>query len=90
MQRPLIHAISGWLLGTQVEVARVYVGTFMTSLDMAGFSLTVLVLDDERVAALDADTQVCFLLSNAVKARMLCNLCAGIWSRSSRISLIGV
>ena len=43
----------------QVEVARVYVGTFMTSLDMAGFSLSVLLLDDERVAALDADTQVC-------------------------------
>ncbi len=37
-----------------------YVGTFMTSLDMAGFSLTLLVLDDERIAALDADTQVCF------------------------------
>ena len=36
-----------------------YVGTFMTSLDMAGFSLSVLVLDNERIAALDADTQVC-------------------------------
>ena len=42
----------------QVEVARVYVGTFMTSLDMSGFSLSVCALDDERAAALDADTQV--------------------------------
>ena len=37
---------------------RVYVGNFMTALDMAGFSLTVCVLDDQRIAALDADTQV--------------------------------
>ena len=42
----------------QVEVARVYVGTFMTSLDMSGFSLSVCTLDDERTAALDADTEV--------------------------------
>lgn len=48
-----LHAMS-----LQVEVARVYVGTFMTSLDMSGFSLSVCSLDDERTAALDADTQV--------------------------------
>lgn len=36
-----------------------FVGTFMTALDMAGFSLSVLVLDDERISALDANTQVC-------------------------------
>ena len=35
-----------------------YVGTFMTSLDMSGFSLSVCTLDDERIAALDADTEV--------------------------------
>lgn len=35
-----------------------YVGPFMTSLDMAGFSLSVCALDAERAAALDADTQV--------------------------------
>ena len=56
-------------LNMQVEVARVYVGTFMTSLDMAGFSLTVLVLDDERTAALDADTRVgCFNLWHCSRA----------------------
>ena len=46
----------------QVEVIRVYVGTFMTSLDMSGFSLSVCSLDDERTAALDADTQVYYRL----------------------------
>ena len=35
-----------------------YVGTFMTSLDMSGFSLSVCTLDDERTAALDAATEV--------------------------------
>ena len=35
-----------------------YVGTFMTSLDMAGFSLSICALDAERTAALDADTKV--------------------------------
>ena len=48
-----LHAMS-----LQVEVVRVYVGTFMTSLDMSGFSLSVCSVDDERTAALDADTQV--------------------------------
>lgn len=38
-------------------VPRVYVGSFMTSLDMAGFSLSLLLLDDARLAALDAPTQ---------------------------------
>ena len=36
-----------------------YVGSFMTSLDMSGFSLSVLGLDAQRTAALDAETQVC-------------------------------
>ena len=52
-----LHAMS-----LQVEVARVYAGTFMTSLDMSGFSLSVCTLDDERTAALDAVTQVCHCL----------------------------
>ncbi|KAK9915864.1 hypothetical protein WJX75_005396 [Coccomyxa subellipsoidea] len=41
----------------KVTVARVYVGPFMTSLDMAGFSLSLLLLNDARIAALDAPTQ---------------------------------
>jgi hypothetical protein len=44
-----------------VEVRRVYVGTFMTSLDMAGFSLSLLLLRGEAtLAALDAHTQVLY------------------------------
>ncbi|BDA43964.1 Triokinase/FMN cyclase [Coccomyxa sp. Obi] len=42
----------------KLAVARVYVGSFMTSLNMAGFSLSLLLLDDARTAALDAPTQV--------------------------------
>ena len=38
--------ILGTVKGVQVE--RIYVGTFMTSLEMAGFSLTLLHLNDER------------------------------------------
>lgn len=43
----------------QVTVARVYAGAFMTSLDMAGFSLSLLLLDEARTAALQAPTQAC-------------------------------
>ena len=39
-----------------MEVQRVYVGSFMTSLDMAGVSLTLLLLDDLRTCLLDAPT----------------------------------
>lgn len=35
-----------------------YVGTFMTALNMAGFSLSLLLLDAGRTAALDAPTEV--------------------------------
>ncbi|CAL8469949.1 g9491 [Coccomyxa elongata] len=46
------------LKGTfKLAVARVFVGSFMTSLNMAGFSLSLLLLDDARTAALDAPTQ---------------------------------
>ena len=37
---------------------RVLVGAFMTALDMAGLSLSVLVLDAQRLARLDAPTLV--------------------------------
>uniref|UniRef100_A0A061S670 Dihydroxyacetone kinase n=1 Tax=Tetraselmis sp. GSL018 TaxID=582737 RepID=A0A061S670_9CHLO len=39
-----------------VEVARVYTGTFMTSLEMAGVTVTVLSIDSLRLARLDAPT----------------------------------
>ena len=37
---------------------RLYVGNLMTALDMAGFSLSLLQLDDTRLQRLDAATQV--------------------------------
>lgn len=42
--------------GMAVRVTRVLVGTFMSSLDMAGLSLSVLKLDEQRAARLDAPT----------------------------------
>ena len=44
------------LLMRQVKVERVLVGAFMTALDMAGLSLSLLLLDDTRLARLDAPT----------------------------------
>ena len=38
------------------RVERVYAGTFLSALEMAGVSLTVLPVDDERLAQLDAPT----------------------------------
>lgn len=39
-----------------VEVARLWAGNFLTALDMAGCSLSLLPVDDEVLAALDAET----------------------------------
>ncbi|HEX4808358.1 MAG TPA: dihydroxyacetone kinase subunit DhaL [Bryobacteraceae bacterium] len=49
------HAVST-LAGRSLKVERVYAGTFMSSLEMAGVSLSVLRLDDERLRLLDAPT----------------------------------
>ena len=42
----------------RLRIARSYVGTFMTSLDMHGFSLTLMELNEHRKTFLDAPTQV--------------------------------
>jgi dihydroxyacetone kinase len=44
------------LEGQGVAVERVYLGTFLSALEMAGVSLSVLQLDDARLARLDAPT----------------------------------
>jgi dihydroxyacetone kinase len=49
------HAM-GFLEGKGFTVERIYAGTFLSSLDMAGISISVLGLDDERVRWLDAAT----------------------------------
>ena len=44
------------LTGRGVPVERVWAGNFLTALDMAGVSLSILPVDDEVLAALDAPT----------------------------------
>jgi triose/dihydroxyacetone kinase / FAD-AMP lyase (cyclizing) len=44
------------LEGQGLSVERVYLGTFLSALEMAGVSLSVLQVDDERLARLDAPT----------------------------------
>jgi dihydroxyacetone kinase len=44
------------LEGRGLEVTRVYTGTFLSALEMAGVSLSVLPIDAERLALLDAAT----------------------------------
>ena len=56
MTRPTKRPRETLTLG-QVVVERVLVGAFMTALDMAGWSLSLLVLDDLRVCRLDAPTR---------------------------------
>jgi dihydroxyacetone kinase len=49
------HAVS-FLAGKRITVERIYAGTFLSSLDMAGISLSVLGLNEERLRLLDAAT----------------------------------
>ena len=49
------HAVP-YLEGKGLQVERVYAGTFLSSLDMAGISISVLGLDDQRLRRLDAAT----------------------------------
>jgi triose/dihydroxyacetone kinase / FAD-AMP lyase (cyclizing) len=44
------------LEGRSAVVERAYLGTFLSALDMAGMSLSVLPVDDERLSLLDAPT----------------------------------
>jgi dihydroxyacetone kinase len=45
------------LEGRGLAVERVYLGTFLSALEMAGCSLSVLAVDDEQLARLDAPTE---------------------------------
>jgi dihydroxyacetone kinase len=49
------HAVP-FLQGKGFTVERIYAGTFLSSLDMAGISISVLGIDDERLRLLDAGT----------------------------------
>lgn len=50
-------AAASWLEGHDVTVARSLVGNYITSLDMAGFSITVGMLSDEQLALWDAPVE---------------------------------
>ena len=45
-----------WLEARGLRVERAYAGTFLSALEMAGVSLSVLLVDDARLARLDAPT----------------------------------
>jgi dihydroxyacetone kinase len=49
------HTVS-FLAARQFTVERIYAGTFLSSLDMAGISISLLGLDDERLRWIDAAT----------------------------------
>ncbi|GBF98253.1 3,4-dihydroxy-2-butanone kinase [Raphidocelis subcapitata] len=50
------HEALGWLRNQAHNVSRVYTGACVTSLDMSGFSLSLMSLDEARTRALDAPT----------------------------------
>lgn len=50
------RAATRWFHAKDIAVERVYTGAFMTSLEMAGVSLTLLPVDEKRIALLDAAT----------------------------------
>jgi triose/dihydroxyacetone kinase / FAD-AMP lyase (cyclizing) len=52
-----------------VVVERTYVGSFLTALEMAGVSLSVIALDDARLARLDASTDAPAWPNAAARAR---------------------
>lgn len=49
----------------QVKVVRLLVGSFFTSLDMQGVSISLLPVDSDRLARLDAPTQASFTSSQS-------------------------
>ena len=61
------HAVS-FLERSQFIVERIYAGTFLSSLDMAGVSISLLGVDDERLRWLDAPTSA-LAWPNAPKQR---------------------
>lgn len=50
------RAAREWLTSHDLNPVRVYTGSFMTALDMTGFSITLCAVDSARLARLDAPT----------------------------------
>ncbi|HXE15510.1 MAG TPA: dihydroxyacetone kinase subunit DhaL [Bryobacteraceae bacterium] len=51
------RSVASFLESKQITVERMYAGTFLSSLDMAGISISLLGVDDERLRWLDAPTE---------------------------------
>lgn len=52
------NSLADYLAEKNIQIARTYVGNFMTSMDMAGFSITLYKLDDERLKLLDQEVDI--------------------------------
>lgn len=54
----IMNDLADYLAEKNIEVARTYVGNFMTSMDMAGFSITLFKVDDEILSLLDQKVDI--------------------------------
>lgn len=52
------NSLADYLKEKGIKVARTYIGNFMTSMDMAGFSITLYRVDEERLKLLDQEVHV--------------------------------
>lgn len=52
------NSLFDYLKEKNIKVARTYVGNFMTSMDMAGFSITLYKVNDERLKLLDQEVDI--------------------------------
>lgn len=52
------NSLADYLEDKNIKVARTYVGNFMTSMDMAGFSITLYKVDDNRLKLLDQEVDI--------------------------------
>lgn len=52
------NSLFDYLKEKNIKVARTYVGDFMTSMDMAGFSITLYKVNDERLKLLDQEVDI--------------------------------
>ncbi|WP_297281875.1 dihydroxyacetone kinase subunit DhaK [uncultured Anaerococcus sp.] len=52
------NSLADYLEEKNIKVARTYVGNFMTSMDMAGFSITLYKVDDNRLKLLDQEVDI--------------------------------
>ena len=58
----LLKSAVDYFEARQLKITRVYCGTFMTSTDMSGFSISLLKLKEELMAYLDAPVKVYYVV----------------------------